>query len=162
MGKGNKHRGGRSRDQRDDRGSDKEFAQQAPFRSFGGSSQRHASTIGGQLGQSERHSQEHYGMITTMQDLRKKTDALEKSLKDGVPDYPAYIKAKREMLDLEKKLRLNPQFVEFQKLKVELRTASSKFDEAKPRCTKCSFVKPLAAAPTAGTVATAPTTAPTP
>jgi hypothetical protein len=155
MGKGNKHRGGRSRDDSDDRGSDKAFAQQQPFRSFGGGNQRHAATIGGTLGQAERHSEEHHGMITAMKDLRGRADGLEKKLMSTVPDYALYMKAKREMLDLERKLKASsPEFVEFQKLRVNIRTSSSKFDEAKARCKKCNFAKPDAS-PASATAAPA-------
>ena len=125
MGKSNKKNRGHQHDE--DRGDDK----QAAFRSFGGGGIRHSGTVGGSLGRPERHSEEHFKMIVTMQDLRKKADLKEKALAVEAPDYPAYIAAKRQMLELEKKLRLVPAFVEYQKMRMDLRVASTAFETAK-------------------------------
>jgi len=137
MGKGNRHRGGNGGGggRRDDRGSEKEFAQ----RSFGGSGQRHAGTLGGTLGQVERHSDPCFTAIKGVQGVRGKLQAQEKTLA-AIPDFATYLRAKREMVTAEKALSKNPAFSEYQKTRKELRTAVSTLNDARTKCEKCSFV----------------------
>jgi len=152
MGKGNRHRG-HDRENEYDRGD-------APItqRTFGGSlsDQRHSSTLGGLMGLTkppkpeapkELHSQEHHERIGVAQALGKQVAAKEKALNETTPDYALYVIARRQFYDLEKKLRLNPAFVEFQKMKTEYRAASAKADEASPRCKKCNPKLSVSVAP---------------
>lgn len=137
MGKGNRHRGGHGgNDGRGgkDRGGDKAFYQ----RSFGGSGQKHAGTLGGTLGQAERHSDACFDGIKGVRSVRSKLEAQEKTL-GAIPDFAVYLKAKREMVAAEKALFKVPAFVEYQKTRKELRSAVSILNDAKTKCEKCSF-----------------------
>ncbi len=159
MGKGNRHRGGHEggRGGRDDRGSDKAFAQ----RSFGGSGQRHAGTLGGTLGQAERHSDPCFDAIKGVRGVRSKLEAQEKTL-GAIPDFAVYLKAKREMVAAEKALFKVPAFVEYQKTRKELRSAVSILNDAKTKCEKCSFTDAVKKEEAAKVSQQAPTPAPAP
>jgi len=135
MGKGNRHRGGSRR--RDDRGEEKEHFHQQP-KSFGGRGQRFGSTIGGALGQSERHSDPCFLAIKEVSNVRAKINTMEREMSKD-PDFVAYLKAKREMIELEKKLGKTSKFSEYQKARRELRGAVTKLNEEKPKCVKCNF-----------------------
>lgn len=156
MGKGNGHRGGKGGGgRRDDRGSEKDFAQ----RSFGGSGQRFGSTIGGALGQSERHSDPCFSAIKGVAAVRGRLQAQEKTLAT-IPDFATYLRAKREMVAAEKALAKLPAFGDYQKTRKELRTAVSTLNDARTKCEKCSFVDAVKRDEVAKTQA-APATPPT-
>lgn len=134
MGKGNRSRSSDNRNGRD-RGDDKSGAEQ----SFGGRGQRFGATIGGALGQAERHADPCFAAIKGVRSVRSKIEAHEKALSASTPDFAAYLRAKREMLDLEKKLNKLPAFAEYQKTRKDMRLAVNKLNEEKPKCEKCSF-----------------------
>jgi hypothetical protein len=137
MGKGNRHRGA-DRRRRDDRGEEKEQFHGQQSKSFGGRGQRFGSTIGGAPGQSERHSDPCFAAIKEVRNARSKIDAMEATLSAN-PDFVAYLKAKREMIEFEKKLGKTAEFSDYQKARRELRGAVSKLNEEKPKCVKCNF-----------------------
>lgn len=137
MGKGNKHRGGDDRRQDDGHGSNSGHA----IRSYGGGDQKFRGTLGGTLGQPDRHSKDCFEAQNGVRSARFKIQEQEKAL-NANPDFIAFMKAKREMADLEKKLNAVPSFVEYQQARKGLRQAYFVLDAAKPKCEKCSFANP--------------------
>lgn len=134
MGKGNKHRGGHDR-KKEDRGSDKQFA----HKTFGPHGHKFSKTIGSALGQEERHGDDCFAAIKVVRSVRAKLESQEKALTAAHPEFAPYLKAKREMVQLEQKLTKSPAFGEHKKTRKELRGAVDKLNEEKRKCKRCSF-----------------------
>lgn len=143
MGKGNKHRGGHGHERkREDRGRDKEFVQ----KTFGGSGHKFSRTIGGAVGQDERHDDACSSAFKVLMSIRGRLETQEKTLMASEPNFGPYLETKRKMLELEKGLLKNPAFSDHLKTRKELRVAASVLNAEKPKCKRCSFVagvKPL-------------------